>query len=184
VENAQHGSPNQAGPAILRHVRRGSDYGRLTRHPAAEIEERRSQQVTIPFPDGESYEEVAARVSALLDEAAPAYGDSTLLVIGHRATFYALEHLLKGVPMRDVVTAPWVWQSGWRCVTVHKPECAGAGQRGRSELGPWATIEAHHGETMFERARRRRDGRAVEGGGLENCCTRKGTGCERDLAHQ
>ena len=25
-----------------------------------------------------------------------------IIVIGHRATFYALEHLLKGIPLRDV----------------------------------------------------------------------------------
>jgi hypothetical protein len=34
-------------------------------------------------------------------------------VIGHRATFYALEHLLNRVTLHDAVTSPWTWQPGW-----------------------------------------------------------------------
>jgi hypothetical protein len=52
-------------------------------------------------------------VEPWLREAQAAHAGATILVIGHRATFYAFEHLLRGVPLRDAVTAPWTWQPGW-----------------------------------------------------------------------
>lgn len=32
---------------------------------------------------------------------------------GHRATQYALEHLINKVPLQEAVLAPWQWQRGW-----------------------------------------------------------------------
>jgi broad specificity phosphatase PhoE len=99
---------------IVRDVRlRECDYGRLTRVPVREIEAQRAERVAIPFPGGESYQQVTGRVAAWLDEAARAYARHTVFVVGHRATFYALEHLIKGVPLREVVLSPWRWQPGW-----------------------------------------------------------------------
>ena len=36
-----------------------------------------------------------------------------IMIIGHRATQYGLEHWITGTPLADVVTAPWSWQPGW-----------------------------------------------------------------------
>jgi len=36
-----------------------------------------------------------------------------ILVIGHAATQWALEHLLNGVPLEALVDAPFEWQEGW-----------------------------------------------------------------------
>ena len=69
--------------------------------------------ITTPFLDGESYEDATRRVGQWLAEAARDYAGGRIIVIGHRATFYALEHLIKGIPLRDVITAPWQWQPGW-----------------------------------------------------------------------
>ncbi len=30
-----------------------------------------------------------------------------------RATFFAFEHLLAGVPLADAISAPWQWRPGW-----------------------------------------------------------------------
>ena len=92
---------------------RECDYGDLTRHPAQEIDERRAAHVSTPFPNGESYEQVVDRVSAWLADARATFAGRTVLVIGHRATFFALEHLLKDIPLHRVVTATWQWQPGW-----------------------------------------------------------------------
>lgn len=98
---------------IVRDVRlRECHYGSLTRGSAADIEAARIRAIASPFPDGESYEEVAARVSACLADIARAYA-GPVLVIGHRATFYALEHLLRRVPLADTIAAAWKWQPGW-----------------------------------------------------------------------
>lgn len=88
-------------------------YGRLSRRPVHEIEVERADRITTPFPDGESYEQVVRRVAAWLDDVVRDYARQTVLVVGHRATFYALEHLINAVPLRDAVLSPWQWQPGW-----------------------------------------------------------------------
>ncbi|MGB2714486.1 MAG: histidine phosphatase family protein [Vicinamibacterales bacterium] len=99
---------------IVRDARlRECHYGSLTRGPAAAIEAARTRAIATPFPDGESYEDVSARVSACLADIARAYAEP-VLVVGHRATFYALEHLLRRVPLADTIAAAWKWQPGWR----------------------------------------------------------------------
>jgi broad specificity phosphatase PhoE len=99
---------------IVRDARlRECDYGELTRVSLTEIEQRRVQHLTTPFPGGESYQQVVERVSGWLSEVARQFDACTVLVIGHRATFYALEHLLRGAALRDAVMSPWTWQPGW-----------------------------------------------------------------------
>ena len=105
---------------IIRDARlRECDYGDLTRQPASEIEQRRLLHLADPFPNGESYQQVVDRVSEWLSEALQNLGAATILIIGHRATYYALEHLLNRVTLGQAVTSPWTWQPGW---TYHLPE--------------------------------------------------------------
>jgi broad specificity phosphatase PhoE len=99
---------------IVRDARlRECDYGDLTRQPASEIEERRVRHLVDPFPGGESYQQVVDRVSEWLGEAVQKIDAGTVLIIGHRATYYALEHLLNRVTLHRAVTSPWTWQPGW-----------------------------------------------------------------------
>ena len=99
---------------IVRDARlRECNYGTFTRHPLAAVEQRRRLHVSMPFPRGESYQQVVERVSASLADMAAKFPDGTVLVVGHRATFYALEHLVRRVPLDEAVTSPWQWQPGW-----------------------------------------------------------------------
>jgi len=99
---------------------RECDHGTVTRRPLSEVEPRRAAHLTVPFPEGESYEQVVQRVGPWLEDAAAAYGGRAVVVIGHRATFYALEHLVKGVPLHEAVAAPWQWQPGWEYRVVRR----------------------------------------------------------------
>ena len=92
---------------------RECDYGAFTRRPVAEIEPCRGLYVERPYPEGESYREVVARVAGWLNETTDQLVGSAVLVIGHRGTFYALEHLLGNVPLEEAVAAPWQWRPGW-----------------------------------------------------------------------
>jgi broad specificity phosphatase PhoE len=92
---------------------RECDYGAFTRRAALDIEGRRVMHIATPFPDGESYEHVVERVSDWLTDVTTRFDGATVLVIGHRATFYALEHLIKHIPLREAVTSNWQWQPGW-----------------------------------------------------------------------
>ena len=113
VRTAEIAFGDRALPIIPDPRLRECDYGSLTKHPSAEIEHRRPRHLTDPFPEGESYQEVVERTAAWLADVAPQFTGRRVLVVGHRATFYALEHLLRDVPLDVAVTSPWRWQPGW-----------------------------------------------------------------------
>lgn len=103
-----------SGLAVVRDQRlRECDYGDLMRSPVSLIDHSRSHYIDSPYPNGESYRQVAERVGGWLNEVVRNAGETTVLVIGHRATYFALEHLIRGVPLEKLVTAPWRWQAGW-----------------------------------------------------------------------
>jgi broad specificity phosphatase PhoE len=98
------------GVPLVRDARlRECDYGEWSGCAALELEAARPRFIDERFPGGESYRDVVRRVAAFL--AGLRRGE--LLVVGHRATWYAFEHLLAGGDLRDVVAAPWRWQPGW-----------------------------------------------------------------------
>jgi hypothetical protein len=39
-----------------------------------------------------------------------------VLIVGHVATWWALEHRLHGRPLDDLADAPFRWQEGWEYV--------------------------------------------------------------------
>lgn len=92
---------------------RECDYGDLTRQPSSIINSQRAERVTKPFPSGESYEQTTKRMGEFLTNLLRDYGGKRVMIIGHRATQYGLEHWIKGVPIEEAVTAPWQWQPGW-----------------------------------------------------------------------
>lgn len=93
---------------------RECDFGTWTGRPAKEIEAAREAHLAIPFPGGESYTDVVQRVAEFLDELRANAAWKHILIIGHRGTWYALEHLLGGRSLPDVIRGPWRWQPGWR----------------------------------------------------------------------
>jgi alpha-ribazole phosphatase/probable phosphoglycerate mutase len=92
---------------------RECDYGEMTGMPVAQLDHERALHVTEPFPGGESYSDVVARVRRFLEEIAGGDG-RTLLLIGHSATRFALDHLLADEDLATVVQAPFDWKPGWR----------------------------------------------------------------------
>lgn len=92
---------------------RECDYGDLTQHPKDEVEPLKSAKISTPFPQGESYEQTAARMKSFLEDLLLFHDGETVMVIGHRATQYGLEHWINGNSLLDAVTAPWKWQPGW-----------------------------------------------------------------------
>ena len=92
---------------------RECDYGRWTRTPHARVAEARASRVDVPFPDGESCLECTERMNDFLSDLWRDNRYPRVLIIGHRATQFALEHLLLGKRLEHVVTAQWSWQPGW-----------------------------------------------------------------------
>jgi alpha-ribazole phosphatase/probable phosphoglycerate mutase len=91
---------------------RECDYGELNGMPRTEIEKERSRRIDTPYRDGESYRDVVERVRDFLDDLASKHDGTRVVVIGHSATRWALDHLVTGTPLEDLVR-PFEWQEGW-----------------------------------------------------------------------
>lgn len=95
---------------------RECNYGELNGQPLARFEGEPLRRIDESYPGGESYRQVVDRVQAFLDDLPADLGGSRILVIGHAATRWALEHLLEGTPLEALVDAPFRWQEGWTYV--------------------------------------------------------------------
>ncbi|WP_018348261.1 histidine phosphatase family protein [Longispora albida] len=91
-------------------------YGDLDGAPAKEVEARRLQHVTEPFPGGgQSYAEIIEATREFLAELSARWpAGSRVVLIGHSAQRWALPHLLDGADFAEVMMAPFTWQPGWR----------------------------------------------------------------------
>ena len=103
-----------SGIPIHRDARlRECDYGTLNGMPVSQLEAERSSHVDEPFPGGESYRQVVERVRGFLDDISRTCDGQRVVVIGHSATRWALDHLLAGAALEDLVGAPFRWREGW-----------------------------------------------------------------------
>ena len=92
---------------------RECDYGDLTQGTKAAMDAEKPQRISTPFPNGESYEQTCDRMKSFLNDLIRDYDGKQVMIIGHRATQYGLEHWIKNIPISDIVNAPWKWQPGW-----------------------------------------------------------------------
>jgi broad specificity phosphatase PhoE len=81
--------------------------------PTARLHAERLQHLETPWPGGQSYQQVVDQTRDLLQDLAAAWDGSRLLLIAHSANRWALEHLLLGRDLADLVAAPFAWQEGW-----------------------------------------------------------------------
>jgi broad specificity phosphatase PhoE len=92
---------------------RECNYGTRNGMPAAHLVCERSRHIDRPWPAGQSYRQVVAQVGGFLRDLAVDW-DGRTVVIGHSATKWALDCLLKGKSLEELVDAPFEWQEGWR----------------------------------------------------------------------
>jgi broad specificity phosphatase PhoE len=92
---------------------RECNYGSWNGMPVSRLERERTRRISRPFPGGESYLQVVGRVACFLEELARDWNRARVVVVGHSATRWALDHLLAGAVLDDVMAAPFTWQEGW-----------------------------------------------------------------------
>ncbi len=92
---------------------RECDYGELNGATVEEVTAVRRRHVDEPFPGGESYRQVVDRTRAFLDDVADRHDGERIVVIAHSANRWALDHLVHGNPLEELVDAPFDWQEGW-----------------------------------------------------------------------
>jgi broad specificity phosphatase PhoE len=92
---------------------RECDYGELTGMSAALLARLRRQHIDVPFPGGESYRDVVERTRELSRRCASRWAGRRIVVIAHSANRWALDHLLDGTALEDLLEEPFSWQAGW-----------------------------------------------------------------------
>ncbi|MFC1443665.1 histidine phosphatase family protein [Streptacidiphilus sp. N1-10] len=101
-------------PPVHQDIRlRECNYGDHNGSPASLVAAQRMQRIDTPFPRGQSYRQVVTATAAFLHDLAADWNNSTILVIAHSANRWALEHLLTGAPLGDLLKAPSPWHPGW-----------------------------------------------------------------------
>jgi broad specificity phosphatase PhoE len=100
-------------PIMLDWRLRECDYGELTRRPVAEVHGSRLAHLDVPYPGGESWREAITRVGRFLEDMPSRWNGTRVLVIGHVATRWGIDHALNGTSLEDLATADFEWQEGW-----------------------------------------------------------------------
>jgi alpha-ribazole phosphatase/probable phosphoglycerate mutase len=106
-----------SGMPVYQDVRlRECNYGALNGMPVAQLTAERARHIDAPYPGGQSYRQVVEAMRAFLRELAAQWDGSRVLIISHSANKWALDCLLCGAVLEELVDAPFGWQEGWRYV--------------------------------------------------------------------
>jgi len=91
---------------------RECNYGEWNGAPVERLDPR-ARFVDEPYPGGESYRDCAEKMRLFLEDVVAEFDGRRVLVIAHSAQRWALRNLLEGVPLEELVDAPFDWQEGW-----------------------------------------------------------------------
>ncbi|KKW31711.1 MAG: Phosphoglycerate mutase [Parcubacteria group bacterium GW2011_GWC2_52_8c] len=97
---------------------RECNYGKLNGALSDIVEPMQEEEcISKPFPDGESYEDVKARVADFLNFLKKNYDGKHVAVVAHKAPQLAIDVLLKGKTWEEAFAEDWrkkkAWRLGW-----------------------------------------------------------------------
>lgn len=103
---------------IVQDVRlRECNYGVYNAKPSSIVEPLQEKAITEKFPEGESYEDVKARISDFLAFLKQNYDNKIVAIVAHKAPQLALDVLLKGKTWEEAFAEDWrktkSWKPGW-----------------------------------------------------------------------
>jgi len=106
---------------IIRDKRlRECNYGKYNGKSSEIVEPMQEQNITKPFPDGESYEDVEKRINNFLDFLKENYEGKSVAIVAHKAPQLALDVLLKNKTWEQAFAEDWrkkkAWQPGWEYI--------------------------------------------------------------------
>jgi 2,3-bisphosphoglycerate-dependent phosphoglycerate mutase len=100
-------------PVLMDWRLRECDYGQLNGAPASQVHGDRRRYLDLPYPGGESWRQAVDRVGRFLFDLPLRWEGRRILVVGHSATRFGLEHHLGGVDLGELLTNDVAWQEGW-----------------------------------------------------------------------
>ena len=99
---------------------RECNYGRYNAKPLNIVGPLKDKFVIEKFPEGESYEDVKARIQNFLEFLKKNYNEKNVAVMAHEAPQLALDVLLKGKTWEQAFLENWrktkAWQPGWEYI--------------------------------------------------------------------
>ncbi|MGN6301454.1 MAG: histidine phosphatase family protein [Angustibacter sp.] len=113
VETTSIAFAGSSVPVLLDWRLRECDYGARNGMSASELHAGRVEHLDQPYPGGESWRQAVARVGRFLDDLTLRWDGQRVLVVGHVATRWALDHLVGGVPLERLTAEDFRWQEGW-----------------------------------------------------------------------
>ena len=91
---------------------RECDYGESNGMPAAELHRGRADHLDQPYPEGESWRQAVTRVGRFLGDLPLRWDGRRVLVVGHVATWWGLDHFIGGATLEDLAVQAVGWQAG------------------------------------------------------------------------
>ncbi len=97
---------------------RECNYGDLNGASSDIVEPMQEEEcITNPFPNGESYEDVKARIADFLDSLKGNYDGKHVAIVGHKAPQLSLDVLLNNKDWKQALAEDWrktkAWRPGW-----------------------------------------------------------------------
>ena len=92
---------------------RECDYGERNGMPAAQLHATQRDFLDRPYPGGESWRSAVARVGRFLDDLPLRWSGRRVLVIGHVATRWGLDHFINGDALEELIGTDFAWREGW-----------------------------------------------------------------------
>ena len=77
------------------------NYGDLEGLPTAEVQDQGPQDMTTPFPNGESYVDLAGRFQSFLEDIQANYDGKKVIIVANRPMIW--RHLIDGAPLKDSI---------------------------------------------------------------------------------
>lgn len=97
---------------------RECNYGKLNGALSSIVEPMQEEEcITNKFPEGESYEDVKARVADFLEFLKNNYDGKSVAIVGHKAPQLSLDVLVRGKTWKQALAEDWrktkAWKPGW-----------------------------------------------------------------------
>ncbi|MEK7553833.1 MAG: histidine phosphatase family protein [Patescibacteria group bacterium] len=100
---------------------RECNYGKLNGASSAIVEPMQEEEcITNRFPEGESYEDVKARIADFLEFLKKNYDGKSVAIVAHKAPQLSLDVLLTGKTWKQAFAEDWrktkAWKPGWEYI--------------------------------------------------------------------
>jgi alpha-ribazole phosphatase/probable phosphoglycerate mutase len=118
VETATRAFADTPMPILCDWRLRECDYGAWNGGRAADVHHDRRRYLDVAYSDGKSWRQTIDRVGRFLPDLAVRWDGARVLVIGHVATRWALDHLLNGAPLEALLAEDFGWREGWEYRTA------------------------------------------------------------------